>query len=137
MSLRGSLEHRLEVKALIRRAAERILFGAFFLTVGCMRWNGVPLDSGLRGPTILRLHLRDGSTVTVREAVVRGDSIIGVRAGNAAARSRIAVALAQVERAGVGETDNRRTAGLVFGLLVVVWLASSLLLLLALANEGT
>jgi hypothetical protein len=70
-------------------------------------------------PATLRLHLRDGSSVIVREAVVRADSITGVPWGSAPRGARIAVARTQVERVDVGQTDEIRTTGLLVGIVAL------------------
>jgi len=69
---------------------------------------------------VLRLRLRDGSTLIVREAVVGSDSIVGLPWGDAPAGSRVAVARAQVERIEVGKTDKLRTAGVIVGIVLGV-----------------
>ena len=67
----------------------------------------------------MRLHLRDGNDVIVREAVVSADSIVGVPWGSVPKGARIAVARAQVERLDVGETNQVRTVFLLLGILGV------------------
>ena len=102
---------------------------ACFAMLGCMRWTAAPPNSGLSAPAALRLHLRDGGSVIVRNAVVRSDSIVGFAWGGG--QDRIAVARSQVERFDIGETSEGKTFALVFGLIVVVlggllWVASHL-----------
>ena len=128
MPRRLSPEHRLEPDALLRVVARIIVVGALFLALGCMHWTGEPLDAALGRRATLRLRLRDGSSVIVREAVVQADSIVGVPWGSAPRGSRIAVARTQVERVDVGEADELRTTGLVVGIVAIVlgacaWLA--------------
>jgi hypothetical protein len=98
-----------------------MVLGAFFLTLGCMRWSGVPVNAGPKSPSTLRLHLRGGGDVIVKNAVIRPDSIVGLPWGGGPVGSRIAVACEQVERVDVGETDDLKTTGLVFGLVAVVF----------------
>jgi hypothetical protein len=85
-----------------------------------MHWSGVPVDAATTRRPTLRLHLRDASSVIVREAVVSADSIVGVPWGSVPAGSRFAVPRTRVERVDVGETDPIKTTRLVFGLAVVV-----------------
>jgi len=73
-----------------------------------------------------RLHLRDGSTVIVRDAVVRTDSIVGVRWGSTPGL-QIAVARTEVERIEVAKMDELRTVGLIVSLAIVVRLGLSIL----------
>ena len=99
-----------------------------FFALGCVHWTGVPVDAALERRATLRLRLRDGSSVIVREAEVSADSIVGIPWGSAPRGSRIAVARTQVERVDVGETDELRTTGLVVGIVAIVlgafaWLA--------------
>jgi hypothetical protein len=125
-----------ECEALLRFLTRNILVGVFFLTLGCTHWSGVPVNAALDQPANLRLHLRDGSIVIVRNATVRADSIVGVPWGSAPLGSRVAVARTQVERVDVGETDELRTTGLVVGVLVVALGALAWLARAAIAGEG-
>lgn len=104
---------------------------ACFAMLGCMRWSAAPVNVGLSAPATLRLHLRGGGTVIVRNAVVQPDSIIGAPWGGASAGARIAVARAQVERIDVGETDEEKTTWLAIGLVIVTVGGSAWLLVYA------
>ena len=97
----------------------------------------MPVSALPQEPANLRLYLRDGDTVIVQAAVVRADSIIGVRWGSATPGLRMAVALTQVERTEVARTDRTGTALLIFGLVIVGYVALMGLALLAYSNEGT
>jgi hypothetical protein len=121
-------ECRLELGAHLRAIARIATAGAFFVAFACMNWVGMPIKTVPSAPTNLRLHLRDGSSLIVRKAVVSADSIVGIPWGSAPEGSRIAVARTKVERVDVGETDQLRTTGLLLGILAIpvgtlVWLA--------------
>jgi len=97
---------------------KKIIVFVFVLVGGCMRWDALTVTDVSPRPTNLRLHLHDGSTVIVRHAVVQADSIVGDPWGGGPAGSRISVALRQVDRIEVGETDENKTAFLVVGILL-------------------
>jgi hypothetical protein len=99
--------------------ARIITNGALFVALGCMHWAGVAVNPVPGASTTLRLHLRDGSSVIVREAVVSADSIAGTPWGSVPKGSKVSVARAQVERVEVGELDPLRTSGLILVILAV------------------
>src|SRR5215831_2632797 len=92
---------------------------AFVVMIGCMHWRATDLKPVPTPAPPLRLHLRDGSTLIVKEAVVSADSVLGVPWGSVPKGSRVAVPRAQVERVDVGEVDANRTTGLIFVILAV------------------
>ena len=136
MRRRLSLNHRLRLACNFHNVAQPVFIGAL-LALGCASWSRVPVSALPQEPANLRLYLRDGDTVIVQAAVVRADSIIGVRWGSATPGLRMAVALTQVERTEVARTDRTGTALLIFGLVIVGYVALMGLALLAYSNEGT
>ena len=124
-------ERRLALHKLPRAVAQRALLVALLFMAGCMHWSGLTPDATVKRPAILRLHLHDGSVITVREAVVSEDSIVGAPWGGGVAGSRVAVARAHVDRIEIGEKDALRTTGLVLGIVVA---AVGALVLLAVAT---
>ena len=74
------------------------------------------------------MHLRDGTSVIVRDAVLRSDSIVGTRSGS---RPPLPVAVAhdQVQRVEVAQTDRRRTAIVGVGILVLAAVALAFLVM--------
>ena len=76
--------------------------------------NAAPMS-----PSTLRLHLRGGGDVILKNTVIRPDSIVGLPWGGGPVGLG-AVACEQVERVDVGETEDIKTTGLVFGLVAVV-----------------
>jgi hypothetical protein len=100
----------------VRAFGRTVTSGAFFVALGCMQWSAVPLNPAAGEPMTLRLHLRDGSSVIAREAVVSADSIVGLPWGSAQKVERVSVARAQVEQVDVGETDPIRTTYLILGI---------------------
>ena len=132
-----SQEHRRDLARHLRGIARQVVFGVVIPLLGCTYWSGTPVDLAPRGPANLRLHLRDGQTVIVRNAVVRADSIVGLQAGNTPPGLQIAVARAEVDRVEIARIDGPRTAALVVGLVILGFVAVACLTLLAYANEPT
>lgn len=130
MRRRMSLDHRRRLAYNFQSVAHPVLIGALLLALGCATWSSVPVSALPQGSANLRLYLRDGDTVIVQGAVVRTDSIIGVRWGSTTPGLRMAVALTQVERTEVARTDRTGTA-------LLIYVASMGLALLAYSNEGT
>jgi hypothetical protein len=99
------------------------------LTLGCTGWKAVPVDA-VPSPSTLRVQLRDGSSVTVRDALVRDDSIVGIRWGSMPPLP-VAVALTQVQRIEVAETDRARTITVIVNVGILALCAVGLAALLA------
>lgn len=109
MRHRLSRDYRLGLGALFRSIVQTVLLGAFSLTLACTGWYRVPVEAVPAPARTLRVHLRDGTSVIVRDAVVRADSIVGVVSGSMPPVPA-ALALAQVEHVEVAEMDRTRTA---------------------------
>ena len=82
MRHRLSRNHRPERDPLLRSIVRTAFLGAFLLMLGCTSWEPVPVNTVPSPSATLRVHLRDGTSVIVRDAVVRTDSIVGIRSGS-------------------------------------------------------
>ena len=136
MRYRPSREDGHGLKGVRCNLAQRALFVAFLLTHGCTGWRGVPLEAVPSPSPTLRVHLRDGTSVILRDAFVRADSIVGVRSGSMPP-APVVVALAQVERAEVAETDRSKTAAVIVGATILGLSAFGLLVLWAVTHPPT
>ena len=85
---------------------------------------------------ILRVYLRNGTSVIVRDAVVRADSVVGVRSGSMPP-APIVMALTQVEHVEVAETDTFKTAAVIVGGAILGLAAVAVAFVWAYAHVGT
>src|SRR5262245_26199844 len=130
MRHRLSRKHRPERDPLLRSIVRTAFLGAFLLMLGCTSWEPVPVNTVPSPSATLRVHLRDGTSVIVRDAVVRTDSIVGIRSGSMPPLP-VAVALAQVQRVEVAETDRRRNATVLINVGILALAAFALVFLVA------
>lgn len=100
-----------------RRLAALILLALYL--PACSRWmeqtQPVPRVVAEKRPAELRLHLRDGRQVDLRDPRVEGDSLVGrerlaqTRQTRAPEYSRAAYALAEIQRYEAKEADTGKT----------------------------
>ena len=130
MRHRLSRDYGLGLGALLRRIVRHALLGTLSLTLACTGWHGVPIQALPSPVASLCVHLRDGTNVIVRDAVVRSDSIVGVVSGSMPPVPT-ALALAQVDRVEVAEVDRARTAHAIVNVTILAACVVGLLFLLA------
>jgi len=136
MRHRLSREQRLDTNPMLRGMVQHALLSAFLLTLGCTGWQSVPVDAVPSRSATLRVQLRDGTSVIIREATVRADSIVGVRSGSMPLVP-VAVALTQVARIEVAETDRSKTAKVIIGVAIFGAAAFALALVWAFSHVHT
>ena len=111
-----------------RRLASLILLALYL--PACSRWmeqtQPVPQVVAEKRPAELRLHLRDGRQVDLRDPRVEGDSLVGrersVQAGPVLApvHSRAAYALTEIQRYEAKEADTGKTWLVAGGIVLVL-----------------
>ena len=100
-----------------RFVTRSIVQSALLAALGCTQWSAVPNGTAPRPDAeVLRLHLRNGSSVTLKGAFFSPDSIEGVAPDTTLHGSRIAVARADVDRIDEPYLDVVRTTGLLIGI---------------------
>jgi hypothetical protein len=118
-----------------RFAPRSIVQCALLVTLGCTQWSAVPNGTVPR-PDVeeLRLHLRNGSNVTLKGAFFSPDSIEGLAPDGTRYGSRIAVALADVYRIDEPHLDFVRTTGLLIAIAAVGFATVVTVIVTALAH---
>ena len=100
-----------------RFARRSVVLGTLLAAFGCMQWSAAP-NGTVPHPdvAVIRLYLRDGSSVTLKGAMFSPDSIEGVAPDSTRFGIRVAVARADVDRIDVPHVDFVRTGELLIAL---------------------